>query len=166
MKIKISSLKDGAYEYFFEDDVKKVGLEMPFVGKYATKVDLSKYLDQIIIKAVTFVNAELECDRCTKLFSSQIDSRYKMVYLHEEVVGDNDSVDVTYISKDTDKIDITKDVREYALLALPMKKLCNEDCKGLCPKCGQNLNEGFCVCKNEEVDIHLKPLLDLKNKLN
>lgn len=166
MKIKISSLKDGAYEYFFEDDIKKIGLEAPFIGNYKTIVDLSTYDDQIILKVSTSINAELECDRCAKLYPSRIESSYKMVYLHEEIDGDNDSVDVTYISKDTDMIDISEDVREYSLLAVPMKKLCKEDCKGLCLKCGNDLNKDYCGCKKEEVDIRWKPLLELKNKLN
>jgi uncharacterized protein len=166
MKIKISSLKDGAYEYRFEDDVKKLELKQPFVGKYFTKVNLSKYLHQIIIEVATTVDAELECDRCVKMYSTQIESRYKMVYLHDQPEGDDDSVDVTYISKDTDKIDIIEDVRDYILLAVPLKKLCKEDCKGLCPQCGKNLNDGQCSCKPEEVDTRWKPLLELKNKLN
>lgn len=166
MKIKISSLKDGSYEYCFEDYVKKLDLELPFIGKYFTKVNLSKYHNQIIIEAATSVNAELECDRCVQMYPAQIESRYKMVYLHDQPEGDNDSVDVTYISKDTDKIDITEDVREYLLLEVPIKKLCKEDCKGLCPRCGKNLNDGQCSCKPEDVDIRWKPLLELKNKLN
>ncbi|MBK7381273.1 MAG: DUF177 domain-containing protein [Ignavibacteriales bacterium] len=166
MKIKISSLTDGTYEYHFEDDVKKLDLEHPFVGKYITKVNLSKYLNQIILEAATTVDAEFECDRCVKIYSAQIESRYKMVYLHNQPEGDDDSVDVTYLTKDADKIDITDDVRDYLLLAVPIKKLCKEDCKGLCPRCGKNLNDGQCSCKPEEVDARWKPLLELKNKLN
>jgi len=166
MKIKISSLKDGAYEYFFEDDVKKLDLEQPFVGKYFTKVNLSKYFNQIILEVATSVDAELECDRCANIYSTKIESRYKMVYLHDQPEGDDDSVDVTYISKDADKIDITEDVRDYILLAIPMKKLCKEDCKGLCLQCGKNLNDGSCSCSSEQVETRWKPLLELKNKLN
>ena len=62
---------------------------------------------------------------------------------------DNDSIDISYLPLEADKIDITKDVRDYSLLAIPMKKLCKEDCKGLCAKCGKNLNEGNCNCSKE-----------------
>ena len=166
MKIKISSLKDGEHEFRFEEDIRKLDLEKPFVGKYYTKVNLSKYLNQLVLDAATSVKAELECDRCAKIYSTQIESRYKMVYLHDQPEGQDDLVDVTYITRDTDKIDITEDVRDYILLAVPMKKLCNEDCKGLCPRCGKNLNDGQCSCSPEEVDNRWKPLLELKNKLN
>ena len=59
---------------------------------------------------------------------------------------------VTVIRSDQEYIDISKDVREYALLAIPMKNLCKEDCKGLCSHCGKDLNEGECGCTNEKID--------------
>ena len=43
-------------------------------------------------------------------------------------------------------LDLSEAVRQYALLALPMKPLCQEDCAGLCPQCGANLNGGSCSC--------------------
>lgn len=47
-------------------------------------------------------------------------------------------------------IDLTEDIREDILLAFPQSFHCSEDCKGLCPMCGQNLNEGTCSCKIED----------------
>ena len=79
---------------------------------------------------------------------------------------DNDSIDISYLPLEADKIDITKDVRDYALLAIPMKKLCKEDCKGLCVNCGKNLNEGDCNCSKDMIDPRWLPLQELKNKLN
>lgn len=49
-------------------------------------------------------------------------------------------------------LDITEAVRQYTLLAIPMKGLCKADCKGLCPRCGANWNERECTCPKEEVD--------------
>lgn len=47
---------------------------------------------------------------------------------------------------DGDEIDVTPLVHEQALLALPMRPLCDEECRGLCPRCGANLNAGQCGC--------------------
>ena len=47
-------------------------------------------------------------------------------------------------------LDITDNIREEIILEYPVKSLCKEECKGLCPKCGKNLNEGMCGCKREE----------------
>jgi uncharacterized protein len=49
-------------------------------------------------------------------------------------------------------IDLTEAIRQYALLTVPMKALCKQDCAGLCPRCGQNLNQGKCDCPAEETD--------------
>ena len=47
------------------------------------------------------------------------------------------------------------------LLALPTKHLCREDCRGLCPHCGKNLNEGLCGCREDKVDPRLAVLAQL-----
>ena len=57
-----------------------------------------------------------------------------------EQPAETESINVNYLSRDADNIDISNDVREFALLSVPMKKLCSEDCKGLCFKCGKDLN--------------------------
>ena len=49
-------------------------------------------------------------------------------------------------------LDLTEAVRQYALLALPMKPLCRQDCAGLCPTCGRNLNQGGCDCPPQGLD--------------
>ena len=53
-------------------------------------------------------------------------------------------------------------VREQLLLALPMSAVCREDCKGLCPQCGINLNEAKCNCELKPVDPRLAPLKNIK----
>lgn len=80
-------------------------------------------------------------------------------------IADEDT-NIHYLSPDQDKIDLSEDVKELTLLALPMKHLCDENCKGLCPKCGKDLNEGPCDCKVDEVHPVWEPLLKLKDKLN
>jgi len=49
-------------------------------------------------------------------------------------------------------LDLTEAVRQYRLLAAPMQPLCRPDCAGLCPVCGQNLNESSCACPHDEYD--------------
>ena len=55
-----------------------------------------------------------------------------------------------YKNNQEQPVDLTEDIREDILLALPQVFLCSEDCRGLCPKCGQNLNQGTCDCIAEE----------------
>jgi len=68
----------------------------------------------------------------------------------DAVEGDGDEVQV--LSNDSTHVDLAEDVRQFVVLGLPQKMLCREDCAGLCPSCGLNLNLGKCECKNDESD--------------
>src|SRR5215213_1252628 len=65
-----------------------------------------------------------------------------------------------------DAVDLDELVREQILLALPSRHLCREDCKGLCQRCGANLNNGPCSCEQGEVDPRWAALADLKKNVN
>ena len=166
MKIKISNLSDGIHQFTFLEPVNSVGLESPFEGNIEVEVKLTRAHDQLILDSVVRVNAVFECDRCMTTVSKQLNADYEMVYLQGMEAVENNSDNIAYISSETDAIDISNDVRDFAILAVPMKKLCRENCKGLCPSCGKNLNEGECLCTNDDTDIKWKPLMELKNKLN
>ena len=76
----------------------------------------------------------MECHCCLKRFEHPVQSTD---YLWEQPVT---------LSGD-EIIDLTEGVREDIMLRLPLKNLCSQDCKGLCPQCGKDLNEGRCECK-------------------
>ena len=166
MNIKISNLSDGIHNYVFDEDVNELGLEEPFVKNLLVNVELNKSHNQIILDAKLSINTKFNCDRCNKNYFSELTSSYRMVYLLGTEPVDSGSINITYLSLDTDKINIDDDVRDYALLSIPMKKLCKENCKGLCSKCGKDLNEGSCECRNDEIDDRWLPLMELKNKIN
>ena len=63
---------------------------------------------------------------------------------------ENSGVCLFYELPEEDELDITEDVRAEMLLELPMNLLCSEECRGLCPHCGKNLNQGKCACRDEE----------------
>lgn len=64
------------------------------------------------------------------------------------------------------KIDLTQTVYDQIMLSLPMVPLCSKDCKGICPRCGANLNREVCVCSgDEDIDPRLAVLKQLKDKL-
>ena len=166
MRIKISGLENGTYEYDFEDDIKKIDLTEPLFGKYNANVVLNKFDDQIILEASTTAGANFVCDRCGTEFNQNVKSKYKMIYLLRSIEDAEEEINITYLSSDTHIIDLSNDVRDYMILSIPMKRLCNEDCKGLCVKCGSDLNEKQCECEDSEIDDRWKVLTELKNKLN
>lgn len=166
MIIKISNLTVGEHDFVFEDIVEVLDLDKPFYGKFKSSVILNKLHDQLILSASSNFKVNYECDRCGAEFKTSLRSDYKMIYLINEAPEETESLNVSYLNRDVDKIDITSDVREFALLSIPMKKLCKEDCKGLCYRCGKDLNKEKCSCNAEEIDPRWKPLVNLKDKLN
>ena len=61
-------------------------------------------------------------------------------------------------------LDVNVMILEQIELAIPMNFVCREDCRGLCYKCGIDLNEGTCLCKNEEIDSRMSVLLEFQQK--
>jgi len=166
MIIKISNLSEGEHDFVFEDKVDLLDLEKPFYGKYKSFVILNKLHDQLILTVKSDFKVKFECDRCGTEYKSSLKIEYKMIYLMNEAPEETESLNVSYLSRDADKIDITSDVQEFALLSVPMKRLCTENCKGLCYSCGKDLNKEECNCSAEEIDPRWKPLMNLKDKLN
>jgi uncharacterized protein len=164
--IKVSNLANGRYDFDFDGKANDLEIFEPYVGNFNTIVSLNKFDNQIILDAETGIPANLVCDRCAKEFQSVIKSKFKMVYLFRINFDDSGSEreEVVYLHPDSDKIDLDKDIRDYAILAVPMKKLCSEDCKGLCPKCGNNLNDGPCNCTEAVIDPRWEPIQKLKIK--
>lgn len=167
MLIKINNLKEGTHLYNLDGSIEEIGLEEPFFDKVNISLNLQKLHNQIVLETELQLNARFECDRCISDFNTILEAKYHTVYLfgnHPD--EDNESLNVTYLRADASEILLDNDIRDYALLAVPMKKLCKDDCKGLCPECGKNLNEGSCDCKDHEIDPKWLPLQDLKNKID
>jgi uncharacterized protein len=109
-----------------------------------------------------------ECGRCLEHYSAPVSQDLDLFYLpraaerpqdEEEQIdlGDHEVVVGYY---DGDRLDLGEVVREQIILSLPLKRLCREDCRGLCPSCGTNLNTAACDCPAPEADTdpRLAPL--------
>lgn len=160
MVIKISNLVEGEHYYNFDEKIEKIDLGEPFFGNFKSDIKVSKLHDQIILDSHTVLQAKFECDRCGTEFIADLMSEYEMVYLMNEVPEETDSLNVAYLSSEATKIDIKNDLREFAILSIPMKKLCKDDCKGLCYSCGGDLNKGECTCSEPEIDPRWQKLID------
>jgi len=166
MIIKISGLRDGIHDFNFDDDISVLGLEDPFFGNFITKISLNKSHNQVILTANVSLNANFDCDRCSSNYNRTLKNEFRMVYFFGKESIDNGSLNAVYLQMDADKIDLAAELRDYAVLAVPMKNLCKEDCLGLCYNCGKNLNEGECDCEKTNIDIRWQPLIELKKRLN
>lgn len=97
------------------------------------------------------------CDRC--LVIAEKTMKQDFVHTLALSVENEDSDDIIIVAGYV--LDLFSLVRDDILLELPIKHLCSEDCRGLCPKCGQNLNEGSCGCRSDAADPRLAVLDEL-----
>jgi uncharacterized protein len=99
---------------------------------------------------------ELFCDRCAQSMRQTFVLPFEHVLVRELADESNDEL----ILLESFRMDLDALVSEDVFLSLPTKFLCREDCQGVCPTCGQNLNDGPCSCK-KSVDPRLAGLLQL-----
>ena len=107
------------------------------------------------------------CSRCLELVVVPVDCSFAEQLLYAKDVSlfshlAVDEVEEKYFIYDKDTLDITDIIRESILAVLPQKILCRDDCRGLCPKFGKNLNQGQCDCDLHEVDPRFAILAKLK----
>lgn len=97
------------------------------------------------------------CDRCMTPLHRE--SRLPVEHILVASLNREDAEDLILV--ENDQLDLDELVEADLILSLPMKTLCREDCRGLCPMCGKNLNEGLCGCRTETVDPRLAVLKEL-----
>ena len=113
--------------------------------------------DEILeLKAHIKTNLELTCSRCLDTFIYPIH-----VDIEERFTNNPDLEDEGIMFVDGDTINITEVIENCIISTLPIKRLCKEDCKGLCSQCGTNKNVKECQCDNFDVDIRLAKLREL-----
>ena len=111
----------------------------------------------ILAKGTLYTEVEVTCSRCLSLFSCPL-----ALDIEEEYFPTVDVVSGACLLLPDEPgcftidkhhtLDLTEAICQYAMLAIPMKPLCGEDCAGLCPNCGHNLNHGPCDCLPQGMD--------------
>ncbi len=114
----------------------------------------------IELKAKASCRMEYQCDRCCETFEADFECSFEEVFKKEDArVQDDNNPDAVILSGTA--IEIDDIVPANVIVNLPTKRLCHEECKGLCPNCGQNLNQSDCCCDNRPTD----PRFDILDKL-
>ena len=163
MKIQIGGLSEGVHQYHFEVAPSEIGLEDSFLRDIKVDASLEKTGNQFFLRAVIQALGRFECDRCVGQFDRPLSSSYQMNYVWEASdTGRFDPAEVQVIPPGLSIVDIAEDVRQTILLSIPLKVLCRDDCKGLCPRCGKNQNEGACGCRDTVADPRWEKLRALQ----
>jgi uncharacterized protein len=132
-------------------------------------MDVHKDRDAVRVNGRVETTLQLECGRCLEPFDVPVTSAFELRYLPyaqnagegEREVGEDDLLTAFYHD---DMLDLGELMREQFQLALPMKPLCVDDCKGLCPHCGTNLNRETCICSTTWEDPRLASLRGLLDR--
>ncbi|MDH4069744.1 MAG: DUF177 domain-containing protein [Ignavibacteria bacterium] len=163
MKIQLGSLSEGVHEYDFKATAEDLDLEDSFPGGASVQVVLEKTGNQIALEGSIRAEGRFLCDRCAGEFSLPLEDSYRMYYVTEG--GGFEGIDpseLQMIPSASGSVDITDDVRQTLLLAVPFKLLCTDQCKGLCPHCGKNLNDETCSCTGSGDDTRWEALKALR----
>jgi uncharacterized protein len=122
--------------------------------------------DDLLVQGKLHAVTSLVCDRCLSSTSLPIEGEFS-VWLVTELVPESNDGEEELISfpAHQKEVDISDIISRTIYLELPKKTLCREDCQGLCPVCGIDLNQNTCDCKSEEMDERWSALLPIKQKL-
>ena len=138
------------------DTFKENGEIIKFIKPLTIRGEVNRIEDVIKLEATISGEAILNCSRCLESFPYDFS-----LELDEQFSNDKQNEDDDVIFIDSDSIDITEIIKTNIGIALPIKKLCSEECKGLCHTCGVNLNLNSCNCDKEYVDPRMSKLKDL-----
>jgi len=128
---------------------------------------VSRALGEVRVRGHLSVRIDTECDRCLETASIPIESDFDLFYEPMSLVPEEAEVEINQGESEIgfyegEGLELEDILRERVLLALPMRKVCREDCQGICPVCGQNLNQKSCGCETRVLDNRWAALKRLK----
>jgi uncharacterized protein len=130
-------------------------------------VTVHKLGDSLSASGCSRFRLKQSCGRCLAPFEEALSAEYTFVLQKgrpRSLTGDEDET-LVWIDDEGEQIDLGAEVKDYLLLEVPVKPLCKEDCAGLCPVCGANLNEETCTCEVKPTDPRWDALRGLKDQL-
>ena len=144
------------FDYTIDLSKEEVGFEFPFQQPVRLEGEVSDDAGAITLSATVYAHVTTRCARCGKPveYDKETDVEFLLV---KELEGDDEDWDDLYLVE-SDAVELDDILIPELILDMEMAVVCDEDCKGLCPKCGQNLNEGQCGCVTREIDPRLAVL--------
>ena len=124
-------------------------------GPLRVMARVSKAVDKFLVRGTIRGGVRIRCDRCLEPFRREVNSQFQVDLVipkeradQEEIELLDEEMEVDFVKGD--RVDLGDIVREQIYLSLPMRSICKESCRGLCPACGINLNERSCQCGKAE----------------
>ena len=163
MEILIEQIGEDGLVFEFEKSVETfpvlaemvAGGECEFPVPIRTALRALRIGDLIEIDGDIETSVRLPCSRCLQPFKTPLKSRFALTYMRRatDVIEDTEAREVELSAEDMgivyfqgEKINLKDTIQEQVVMEFPLRALCKQDCKGLCPKCGADLNEDPCDC--------------------
>jgi uncharacterized protein len=180
MKISFSGIHNKTSVEEFDTDPLELDIQagdIEFADGIHVVCTISKYTDLSKLEIEVTAQVEQNCSLCVEPFRQDITGEVSLIIRHMkkgELIpsyAEDDSEDIDAYDDNLiilpfgeNSIDITENVHDALLLAVPTKPVCGGDCKGLCADCGKNLNNGDCGCSKDTIDSRWQTLSKLSNK--
>jgi uncharacterized protein len=171
MIVDLLSLTDEPLPFEFKIASGDIDLEtegVRIIGDIDVVGELSKSAAKTDVKGSINAPVEVDCTRCLTPISRELDIVFDVDFVDKELFPDNKETHLESADLGTDviegnELDLSQVVREQILLNIPEQVLCRDDCRGICPTCGKDLNEGDCNCGEKEIDPRWAALKDFKS---
>jgi len=124
------------------------------------KISVSVTEDGVVAEGKLAALTQLACSRCLKDFWQPININFTEMFSAHPAGNPGDELGEQQLPADR-SIDLTPIIRDYAILDIPIRQLCAEDCKGLCPVCGMNRNQEDCGHRQVSIDPRMAELQKL-----
>jgi len=174
VKLRLDDITAEAKEISFaepESEINRILAEGPVreyrvEGPIAVNISYYRAGTDLFFAGKIAARTAAACARCAEEFAAPSSSPFKFVLAPKSVGPANERTlkvdDLEFSLYDGDEIDLSPLIREQLMLSLPTRPLCREDCRGLCPHCGINLNRGVCGCREAQLDSRLAAIRLLK----
>lgn len=166
MKIPLLGLSPGVHQFTFDEKPAMWGLENHpnLRANVRLDVQLEKTPTHLFLRNHIRTVAHFECDRCLEEFEAGLDDVGRVMFSNDEELVQNSDEEIRAFDPEAREIDITEDVRDLLLLAIPVKRICRDECRGLCSGCGANLNLETCRCAPRVPDTRWLTLQKIANQ--
>jgi uncharacterized protein len=149
------------------DDPMWAGMDPPWAAPIEANFKVSVAgSGEVIARGRVQGTLQQSCRRCLEPLETTFDEDLTMVFVDEDELDEDveDDGSTRIIASSDKELDLSRPVREEVFLAIEPYVVCSPECKGLCPGCGTNLNEGPCTCEGDELDPRWDALRKLKEK--
>ena len=142
-----------------------------FVAPLQTRLRVIRVGEMVEVEGTVESRVRLSCSRCLAEYDEPLVSSFALTYAREmpEVTDEAGGDEVELSAEEMglilfhgEEIDLREAIAEQVIMALPMRPLCREECRGLCPQCGANLNETDCGCERPALNVKFAALKELK----